>query len=629
MKLNYKKTIFVGFAFFLICAFWQAYDAIVPIMLVNKFGLNQTWSGVIMALDNIFALFMLPLFGALSDKKKTKHGKRTPFIFIGTVCAVLCFVSMTFVDYAQLKTNLGYNDIQIGSVEEKQLIWDTNPTISVSSASDSDDFFARLFASSENKSVREWIADDERIAGQKANYDAALEAFVSGESKVNPVRFSGMVSEKTYSEWRDYYVAIETFEKTKDISLLTEDYGFIDVFDEETFKGIPFKIPKASILLSEEFRNMDSASLDALMENTDNAVAKKLGLNDLYTEYIAEGRSAYALSMTFKSPVCLIFFIVLLLATLISMAVFRSPAVALMPDVTLKPLRSKANAVINLMGTAGGMLVLGLGMVFKTSDASNALMSYIGYVLAVCGVMLIALALFLWKVKENKFVEQMQAEAKEFGIEEQTEEGEQTAPAKLTREQKISLGLILASVALWFIGYNAVTSKYSLYATNVLDKDYNLTLLIAQGAAIISYLPVGMLSTKFGRKKTIIVGVIMLAVAFTGGAFVVSETSSIVMYAFFALAGIAWATINVNSFPMVVELATGNNVGKYTGYYYTASMAAQIATPILSGALMDQLGMGILFPYAAVASGLAIITMLFVKHGDAKKIEKTEATKEI
>ena len=111
MKLNYKRTLLVGFAFFLICAFWQAYDTIVPLMLTNKFGLDQTWSGLIMSLDNILALFLLPLFGALSDKKDTRYGKRTPFIVIGTVCAVLFFVGLTFADNAQLaKLSQGTKD---------------------------------------------------------------------------------------------------------------------------------------------------------------------------------------------------------------------------------------------------------------------------------------------------------------------------------------------------------------------------------------------------------------------------------------------------------------------------------------------------------------------------------------
>ena len=102
MKLNYKRTILVGMAFFLICAFWQAYDAIIPLILTNHFGLPQTVSGTIMSLDNILAVFMLPFFGALSDRSRSKYGKRTPFIFVGTIAAVVSFVALTFIDNYQL-----------------------------------------------------------------------------------------------------------------------------------------------------------------------------------------------------------------------------------------------------------------------------------------------------------------------------------------------------------------------------------------------------------------------------------------------------------------------------------------------------------------------------------------------
>ena len=104
MKLNYKRTILVGFAFFLISAFWQAYDAIVPLILTNHYGLSQFWSGMVMSFDNILAVFMLPIFGAISDKIMTRFGKRTPFIFVGTILAVISFFSLTFVDNAQLST---------------------------------------------------------------------------------------------------------------------------------------------------------------------------------------------------------------------------------------------------------------------------------------------------------------------------------------------------------------------------------------------------------------------------------------------------------------------------------------------------------------------------------------------
>ena len=164
----------------------------------------------------------------------------------------------------------------------------------------------------------------------------------------------------------------------------------------------------------------------------------------------------------------------------------------------------------------------------------------------------------------------------------------------------------------------ATLGEYSGYASNILHKDYNLTLIIAQAAAIVSYLPVGFIASKAGRKKTILAGVVMLTTAFTVAAFLNAESPTMLMNAMFALAGIAWATINVNSFPMVVEMCSGGDVGKYTGFYYTASMAAQVATPMLSGLLMDRFGMHVLFPYAAVFTTLAFVTMLFVRHGDSK-----------
>ena len=135
----------------------------------------------------------------------------------------------------------------------------------------------------------------------------------------------------------------------------------------------------------------------------------------------------------------------------------------------------------------------------------------------------------------------------------------------------------------------------------------------------------GFIAGKIGRKKTILAGVVMLTVAFGVAGFLTADSPAALMNAMFALAGIAWATINVNSFPMVVELASGGDVGKYTGFYYTASMAAQVATPMVSGLLMDKFGMHVLFPYAAVFTALAFVTMLFVKHGDSREAPKQTA----
>ena len=394
MKLNYKRVLLVGMAFFLISAFWQAYDAIVPLILTNHFGLPQTISGAVMSIDNVLAVFMLPIFGALSDKVNTRFGKRTPFIFIGSIVAMVSFVALTFIDNYQI---------------------------------------ARVVAA-----------------------------------------------------------------------------------------GIP------------EMAQGTDAEIEAIRKLT--------------------------VELTVANPLPFIGFIATLLVVLVAMATFRSPAVALMPDVTLKPLRSKANAIINLTGTAGGILVLVLGMIFATSK--NHYMQYTGYVVAVVSIMLTGLVVFLLTVKEKKWADEMEEDSRRLGLEDTpAEEDASVQKRKLSKGELKSLLLILASVALWFIGYNSITSKYSVYATNILGFDFNFTLIIAQAAAIVSYIPVGIVASKIGRKKTILSGIIILASAFFIGNFITPTTPELIMYPVFVLAGIGWATINVNSFPMVVELARGGDVG--------------------------------------------------------------------
>ena len=502
MKLNYKRTILVGFAFFLISAFWQAYDATIPVILTNKFGMSQTWSGVIMALDNILAVFMLPIFGALSDKCLTRYGKRTPFITIGTVIAAVAILCLSFVDNAQLQ-----NISAVAAIDDP----------------------------------------------------AALETIYDAEADTK----------------------LQTPEG--------EQFVLSDLLTKEQFAAIRIKIT----------------------DETGKTVT-----NPDYTNYVAPARQAYAAHKTQANPTQLILFVALLLVVLVAMATFRSPAVALMPDVTMKPLRSKANAIINLMGTAGGILVLVLGIVFSTSAVQNALMSYTVYYSIIAAIMLGALTIFLCTVREPKWAAEMAADSVKYGIEEEV--ADTSEKRSLSAGEKRSLICILLSIALWYFGYNAVTSKYAVYAGNILDKDYNTTMLLAQAAAIVAYLPAGTVASKIGRRKTILGGVVMLTVAFGCAALMRASSPTWVMNLLFALAGIAWATINVNSFPMVVEMCSGADIGKYTGFYYTASMTAQIVTPMLSGILMDKMGMTVLFPYAAIFVALAFVTMFSVKHGDTK-----------
>ena len=506
MKLNTKKTIFVGFAFLIIQLFWQVYDNVIAKMLIDSFGLSQFTSGIVMAFDNILAVVLLPIFGALSDKTKSKHGKRTPYIFIGTIIAALLITGVSIFDNMQ---NQKIQEAGIPGIESVEV---------------------------------------EKIQESEIKYCS----------------------------------------------------GYADDGSE-----IIVSISKQELIEKGEIKTL--YKFDFEKANSKYYIEK---------EYASNAREPFIGEVRDQNIGFIVGFLAVLLVVLIAMSAFRTPAVSLMPDVTPKPLRSKGNAIINLMGAAGGIIAL-IYMTFTNKDYNSYLATFI--VLSV--LMLVFLFIFLFNVKENKLVEDRIAEEKLYGISEE-EKVEEVVEQKMPVDVKISFILILLSVVFWYMAYNAATSKFSVYATTVLDTGYTMPLLVAQGAAIVSYIPIGIISSKIGRKKTVIAGVIILIAAFFLAIFV-SKDTAILIWVAMALAGIGWATINVNSYPMIVEMATGNNVGKYTGIYYTASMAAQIATPVLSGFFMDMFGMRYtLFIYSTIFSILALITMVFVKHGDSKPIPK-------
>lgn len=443
MKLDYKRTILVGFAFLSISAFWQMYDSVVPLILSNNFGLNETWSGAIMAADNILALFLLPFFGALSDKISTPIGRRMPFILGGTCGAVILM----------------------------------------------------------------------NILPRLAN------GYYAGGS-------AGLLA------------------------------GFIVV----------------------------------------------LGL------------------------------------LLISMGTYRSPAVALMPDVTPKPLRSKGNAVINLMGALGGIMYLGITAVLY-SDANieanytlghipgedgvlTPVVNYTTLFAVVSVIMVAAVAILYAAIREPKLAalnRAYEAAHPEDNLAQTTAEGSEELPKAV----KKSLVFILLSISLWYIGYNGVTTWFTTYISRVMGEGIggaSTCLLVATAGAIVSYIPAGNIASRIGRRKTILGGVAVLAGCFLAAAFVMNNATAITppMYILFVLVGMSWAAINVNSLPMVVEMCKGSEVGKFTGYYYTFSMAAQVVTPIVAGTLLRTVSYKALFPYAAFFVACAFGTMLMVRHGDNK-----------
>ena len=458
MKLNTKRTFIIGIAFMAICAFWQLYDTVVPLVLKYTFGIhNEVISGGIMALDNIFALFMLPIFGALSDKTHTKIGKRMPYIVFGTVATV---IFMFFMPFAANHKNL-------------------------------------------------------------------------------------------------------------------------------------------------------------------------------------------------------VLFIASLFLALVAMSTFRSPAVSLMPDVTPKPLRSKGNAIINLLGSVGGLIVLVLIMIFDTSKYTYVCpeghitdnlgsgiqevlctaceKTYTGIngelsrvnpdyttVFAILGIiMILSVVVLVVFVRENKFVAEREEIERANGISEESEPDE-NAGKKMPKDVLKSLVCMLLSVAFWYMGYNAVTSAFSRYSVEVwklTDSSTSKCLMVAMGVALVAFVPIGIISSKIGRKKTILGGVLLLALSFLVAGFCKFDWYINLL---FGLVGIAWAAINVNSFPMVVEMSRGSDIGKYTGYYYAFSMAAQVITPVLSGVFLN-ISYKFLFPYATVCVMISFVTMLLVKHGDSRPDAKKTA----
>ena len=430
MKLNNRRTVLVGLAFLSICAFWQMYDNVIPLILRETFHMNESLAGAVMALDNILALFLLPFFGTLSDRcRNQKLGRRTPFILVGTAVAVVLMNLLPLLD----------------------------------------------------------------------------NGFAAGGGR-----------------W--HFIA----------------------------------------------------------------------------------------------------FIVVLGGLLVAMGSYRSPAVALMPDVTPKPLRSRANAIINLMGAVGGVLYLGVAAVLYPTDKVKNLVhvNYQPLFLVVSAIMAAAVAVLLLTIREPRLSaenQSLEAQHPEWNLAEDDGSGREVLPAAVKR----SLRFLLASIALWYIGYNGVTTWFTTYVSQIMGEGLggaSRCLLVATVGAIVSYIPIGVAASKVGRRKTILAGCALLAACFLAGFLLTTAFSSInfIMYIVFALVGLAWAAINVNSLPMVVEMCRGSDVGKFTGYYYTASMAAQVVTPVLAGTLMRHISYRVLFPYAACFVALSFVTMCFVRHGDSK-----------
>ena len=621
LKLDYPQTFKVGFAFAIIMLFWTAYDFVVPLLLEHAYGLSNAMRGFIMGLDNLLSLFMLPLFGKISDKANgklvKKWGRRTPFIVIGTIASV---VLMVFVPIATMKQQ------EKGMAKKAEIEAQRND----------DDFMNGLLGG--------WY--DDAVAGKtgSANY---CDLDYLKQNKIDGKAID-----------RDAFIKIRFDSKLKAKS------GFLGLGGTTyTYDGVEIETKKEDGKVVLVGNAPNGKSYQSIKEN-----------NDHYNKYVAAGMNNYIsdeihenITKTSEGKSSLAIYMVILLLVLIAMATFRSPAVALMPDVTPKPLRSQANAIINLCGGAGGaiaFIIYTVALMFPLT-----VNTYTIIFASVAAGMLLLLGGFLAFVKEKKLVAKCQEICKEYGIDD-FDEGEEDAKAtfaeeliaegegneeeakeleaKRVRKQhkspKVwwnektdeekgklkSFWLILASIFMWFMGYNAISSNLSVYTTKTLNLSAGVASIISgvsMGISAIAFIPVGALAAKIGRRKSIMLGFALAVVSFFLIFFFVHAGEKAIVPAvlfalFYLIAGFGLIIANVNTFPMVTELSTAETVGQYTGYYYTATMSAQAITPFIAGLIMDNSKNEMLFLYSAVCIIIAIVLMMFVKHGDSKPIPK-------
>lgn len=309
------------------------------------------------------------------------------------------------------------------------------------------------------------------------------------------------------------------------------------------------------------------------------------------------------------------------------MQCYRSPAVALMPDITPKPLRSSANGIINLVGYIGAILGGVLAMIFKKHEGDVFSLTYLWPFLISSICMLFAMIFLTIKIKEPKLLQQNK-EAIEFGEKFSQSVDEIKENSKLTKNNFINLLVILFAVFFWFMSFNAIETFNSLFCQKILGTSsiHGTFTILLTVSSLISFIIFPPLCNKIGRKWSIVIGILLLVFGF-GFIAVACFTMKInfvriIIYFNTVIIGIGWALININSYPMIVEMSSADNIGKFTGYYYTASMIAQTITPILIGLIMSfsSIGLKLLYVYAAIMMLIALIIFLFSKEKRNVKI---------
>lgn len=303
------------------------------------------------------------------------------------------------------------------------------------------------------------------------------------------------------------------------------------------------------------------------------------------------------------------------------MALFRSPVIALMPDITPSEYRSQANGVINFMGGVGALLAYFAGK--PLYDKNYGLPFYIGGIILVLSQLLVVIFI----KEDEKYKRKVSEKIKFENIYKKTFDELRENMKDVFYSKEKSLLFMLISILSWFIGYNALETFFTSFVK------FNLGIKESTGALILGFfsltfmifaIPAGFIGAKLGRKKTMSIGLSIVITVLVLAFFIsisLSDPGLItkVYFALFAIGGLGWAMVNVNSLPTIVDMTIEEKVGGYTGLYYFFSMAANIIAPPLAGLFIDNIGYNTLFAMSITFLTLSLITLQFVKRGDVKR----------
>ena len=615
LKLNYPQTLKVGLGFCVVMIFWNVYNFVVPLLLEQAFGFSNTIRNIIVGIASAMCMVLLPFFGKLSDKSgRTKLGKkfgrRTPFIIIGTAITVVAMILVPI----SVSNQLGDSSVIRTEYEDFFACEDSSVTIE-------DPATGNLISRADL--LGKWFD-----AAEGGNFEYLKET-----------EYNALVAEKGEGA-RDFFVKLYDVQITN--GKLMGVIGATKATQTTVTKAGDEYVKVTNDITEDQYNKL----------NSDISMPYQKYVADIANDFTSSAVNAEVNWGFFA------FFLIALLLIILAQTVIRTPAVSLMPDVTPSPLRSPGNAMINLVGGVGGaigFLIYTITFMFGDKIPLSTQYWIIFGVMAACLALVIVLYVLL--VKEKKWVAECNDLCREYGLPVYEEVDEAAEEAARIEKEKQKIGmfqqygkkkmtsflLILGAIFMWFIGYYAIANNMSIYCVKILGVSTGIASIVSGASlvvAAIGFIPVGIMAKKIGRRWSIVFGFGLAIVSYILVASCVQrggDTATIIFMACYMVSGFGLIFANVNTLPMVLEVSSPEDIGKFTGIYYIATMSAQTLGPIFGGLVMDYIGgSSALFIFSAVCVAIGAIFMVLVKHGEApdylamvaeKKAKKAAAAK--